>query len=238
MTPAQGRKQRRELMKQIAREHRSTQREQLARLRAAIRDAKKLRSEAIQQARSRCRAERLAARARARELIARGLEELRAAARQERDGARAVCMTDLGKAKQFANKVQRARAELAAERKYRADMKRIERGNRQKMKHHKRASGRERRAESDDEVRASIPPEFVTLWERVKRKIRGSDRMTRTEAFMHYAEEHPREVLEALEDRTEQVIRELEEQERKGRRALRRAVPREVYRAAAGDVPF
>ncbi len=42
----------------------------------------------------------------------------------------------------------------------------------------------ERQAESDDEVRSNIPPELVALFERVKRGIKASPRMSRTEAFL------------------------------------------------------
>jgi hypothetical protein len=104
-------------------------------------------------------------------------------------------------------------------------LRRIERANRAARLQIRRPSRSERRGESDDEVRGNIPPEFVGLWERVKRRIRGSDRMTRTEAFLHYAHEHPSEVLEVLEDRTENLIRELEAKERAAARALRRKRP-------------
>jgi hypothetical protein len=57
--------------------------------------------------------------------------------------------------------------------------------------------------------------------------------MTRTEAFLEYAHNHPAEVLTALEDRTEEMIRELEARERQVRRELKRKAPREAY----ADVP-
>jgi len=53
--------------------------------------------------------------------------------------------------------------------------------------------------ESDDAVRANIPPEFVPLWEKIKGSIRGDARRSRTEAFLHYVEEHPDEVYAAIE---------------------------------------
>jgi hypothetical protein len=63
--------------------------------------------------------------------------------------------------------------------------------------------------------------------------------MSRTEAFLHYAEEHPDEVLVAIDDKTDALIRELEEQERHARRDLRRGPPRERYTPAhLADVPF
>jgi hypothetical protein len=229
LTPAQGRKQRRELMRDIEREHRREAHEKLGHLRQQIRDAKQLRRTALVQAKARCRAERLAARARAREMRRRALEELREAVRREQAVARETCVADLAAACAIADKVQRGRAELEAERMYQRELRRIERGNRAARLETKRASGRERRRESDDEVEGNLPREFVSLWHRVKGRIRGSDRMTRTEAFMEYAHNHPAEVLVALEDRTEEVIRELEARERQARRELKRKPPREAY---------
>jgi hypothetical protein len=46
---------------------------------------------------------------------------------------------------------------------------------------------------------------------------------------LKYAEEHPAEVLQVLENRTESLIRELEKKELEARRELRRGPPREVY---------
>ena len=220
LTPAQGRKQRRALMRDIAREHRREAREKLVSLRTQIRDAKALRRSAIAQAKERCRTERIAVRARARAMKERALERLREALRRERQLARDTCTASLAEARGIKDKVQRAGAELQAERAYQRDLRRIERANRVARLDIRRPSRSERRRESDDEVRGNIPPELVGLWERVKRRIRGTDRMTRTEAFLHYAHEHPNEVLEGLEDRTDALIRELEAKERAAAKAL------------------
>jgi hypothetical protein len=53
----------------------------------------------------------------------------------------------------------------------------------------------------------------------VKRGIKASPRMSRTEAFLKYAEEHPDEVLVAIDDKTDALIRELEQQKREARRS-------------------
>jgi hypothetical protein len=60
--------------------------------------------------------------------------------------------------------------------------------------------------------------------------------MTRTEAFLQYAYDHPNEVLEVLEDRTESLIRELEAKERAAARSLRRKRPGK--NAALEEAPF
>ena len=50
--------------------------------------------------------------------------------------------------------------------------------------------------------------------------------MSRTESFLRYAEENPDEVLAAVDDKTEALIRELEAQHVEARRSLRRPRPR------------
>jgi len=111
--------------------------------------------------------------------------------------------------------------------------------NRQRRKEAPRVTRVERRGESDDEVRANISSELLPLFERVKRLIKASPRMSRTEAFLQYAEEHPDEVLVAIDDKTDAVIRELERQERQARRGLRPMHSRRRLAATQlADVPF
>jgi len=68
------------------------------------------------------------------------------------------------------------------------------------------------------------------LENRVKRSIKASPRMSRTEAFLKYAEEHPAEVLNVIDDQTDALIRELERKEREAARALRRGPSRAALR--------
>ena len=216
----------RELAKQIRTQQREAAREHLVELRASIRHARAERKAAICRAKNQCRVDRAALRARLKSERVRILRELVELAERERAAARTTCSAELTAAKGLATRVARARAELAAERKYRAEMRRIEAHNRTKAAEHKKATRAERRAESDDEVRANIPETYVRLWERVKRGIKATPRISRTEAFMQYAEEHPEELLESIDDQTERLVRELEERERaaiKAERAARRA---------------
>lgn len=53
----------------------------------------------------------------------------------------------------------------------------------------------ERKSESDDEVLYNIPSELIPTWDRVKRDIKGTDRMSRTEAFLEWVEKHPSEIV-------------------------------------------
>ena len=168
---------------------------------------------------------------------AQALAELRAKGEAERGKARGVCALEKGEAeKATSGAVEGARAELAKERAYQEDLKRIERGNRARFRGAKRATAAERRAESDDEVRNNLPPELVSLFERVKRLIKAGPRETRTEAMLRYAEEHPREYLDAIDDCTEALIRDLERQEEEALRARNpRATTVQVQKLAAAD---
>jgi hypothetical protein len=96
------------------------------------------------------------------------LEELREAMRAERLGARQACTVRLGEARGIKDSILRARAELLAEKKYEADLRRIERANRKRRQEAPRVTRIERQAESDDEVRSNIPP-------RARRPVRARE---------------------------------------------------------------
>lgn len=230
------------LWREIERDERVKARARLVDLRSRLKDARASRKQAIRDAVDRCRSERLAARERARALRVRALAELREAVRLEREAARESC-TLAKKAARGKDEIERRRAELAAEAAYQADLRRIERANAKRRREHPHATYIERRSESDDEVRGNIPKEMVALFERVKRGIKGTPRMTRTEAFLKYAEEHPDEILAAVEDQTDALVRELEQRASEEERALkkgpRKAAPKpEAWREVASDIPF
>jgi hypothetical protein len=235
MTPAEGRRQRRQLMKKIEREHRRSARAHLLALHEAIRDARAAHKQSLRHAKESCRTARLDARRRASELRARLLLELRVAVSAERQAARASCSSLRGDARGAKDKAARARLELEAERRFRREMRQIERSNRARRKEIVTASRRERQKESDDEVRGNIPPELVALFDRVRQKIRSTDRMTRTEALLHYAEEHPNEILLSYEDKTEETIRELERAAAKAEHEMMR---RRSRKELESEVPF
>jgi hypothetical protein len=223
------------LFREIDRDHRRQAREKLADLRLQIRSARRQRRDAIKNAKERCRSERLAARERARALRIRGLAELREAARLERQAARDVCTTSKNEARKK-DDVERRRDELAAEAKYQADMRRIERSNKSRRREHPHVTYIERRAEDDDTVRANVSLDLVPLFERVKRGIKATPRASRTEIFLKYAEEHPDEVLDVVEDKTNTLIRDLEARYREEAR-LQRA-PRRVPSRQLSEAPF
>lgn len=233
LTRAEARRQRKELMRDIRRDERGKARDELARLVGAVREARASRRQALRDAVERCRALRLQARERVKELRREALAILAQQVAEERANAKVACVVGVAAAEGLSGRTAQARAKLAAEQEYRRSMRQIERGNVQRRRE-LAARGRrrgERREESDDEVAASLPPELLALWEREKRGIKASAHRSRLEAFLQYAEENPHEVLEAMGDRTDALVRELAEQERQARKELRR-------RRAAADVPF
>ena len=70
------------------------------------------------------------------------------------------------------------------------------------------------RRETDDEVFAAIPPDLAPLFLRVKGAIKGKGRLSRTEAFLRYAESHPEEVLAVSQHPVDARVQELERRER------------------------
>ena len=224
LSAQEGAKQARWLHRERERGTREAAARTLRELRDQLHVARAQRNEALASAKAQCRSERLSLREKALARRQRALAELREAYKKERAEARDVCL--LRKADVHASSrdpIERAKGKWEAERTYQADLRLIEQGNRERHRHVHRAHAAERQSESDDEVRGNIPPDYQSLFERVKRTIKGSSRESRTEAFLRYAEQHPNELLAALDDQSDRVVRELEEQRAKAERALRSA---------------
>ena len=231
ISPAQAKRDRKTLHKAIAKDLRAKAKAKVLELKEAVRGARKARKELHLSATGRCKLARVEARERAQERRKRALAELNAANRQARELARFVCTSGKAAAKDKSGMVK-ARAALKAERDYQRELKRIERGNRKARPALAKAH---RRSESDDEVQANLDPDMQALFWRVRGKIKGSDRMTRTEAFLKYAEENPREVLGALDDVAEERIRAFEQEHKAARKHARK---RRYTAAELASVPF
>ena len=235
-------KQRHVLNRDIARSHREKAAETLRDLRAQLHVVRQRRNESLTKAKGHCRAERLALREKAHARRERALAELRDAYAKERAEARDVCL--LRKAEvhtEARDPIERAKGKWEAERKYQGDLRRIEQGNRERHRAVHRAHAAERQSESDDQVLANIPPDYQALFNRVKRTIKGSPRESRTEAFLRFAEENPGEILTALGDDSDRIVRELEEQRAKAERSLRPPPSSKRRRTASEErapVPF
>lgn len=83
-----------------------------------------------------------------------------------------------------------------------------------------RNARREREAESDDEVRRNLSPDLASVFNKVRRHIKGSERRSRTEAFLEWAEQNPDEIYAMQEQRAaREVERLVKEYQREARRA-------------------
>jgi hypothetical protein len=105
-----------------------------------------------------------------------------------------------------------------------------------------RSSARERAQEDDDAVRSNLPPELVPVFDKVSRKIKGSPKRTRTEAFLDWAEENPDEILAVQQSVADKALREMLKQQRELGRTVRSTTrykqsPEQLAELLAG-VPF
>lgn len=203
------------LMREIDADQRRATREKLATLRRKIAEAREKARTGRPEVRAYCLAERQKARERIADLREKLREEYRRYAYAERLGARGSCARERRAPRM---EIERLRLALEEERKFQKEMRVIARGAKERRRESRGATLRERRGESDDEVRANIPEDLHPLFERVKRSIKAGPRISRTERFLQYVEEHPRERYEAIDDKTDALVREMERaQRRRGR---------------------
>jgi hypothetical protein len=133
-----------------------------------------------------------------------------------------------------AGAVGKKREALKAERRYRRELAEIEaRTRKKKAAERKRTTAKERRAETDDEVRANIAAELVPVFDRVRRTIKATPRMTRTEAFLLWAERNPDQVLQAQGDVAELEARRLIAEQEKAEREIHAEARKAARRKAA-----
>jgi hypothetical protein len=170
-------------------------------------------------------------RRRARERAAAWAAAERARIRQEaaaiRRAAGVACKARTAKARAVAKtRAEQLRAERRAAEALRREVARadalIARRKRQSERH-----TRERRAESDDAVRAELvhEPHLIPVWEKVKRGIRGNAKMSRAEAFAHWAHDNPGEVWAIVGREAEKQVRKLEREQRAMARAAQQKRP-------------
>lgn len=189
-------------------------REKLSALKVGVRQARIARRGAVRDVRAACRQGRVNLRERqapervayqqaqreARAQFYTDLREARLAARQAcvdaKDAARSEALSNL----------ERRRRELDAEKAEHAETMRIRRIWKAGPERATRRKSIEAIAESDDAVIQDLPPELVPVFEKVKREIRATPRMSRTEAFLHWIEENPDEAARIAADRAEHDV--------------------------------
>jgi hypothetical protein len=157
LSAGEARKQAAALARDRARYVKRAARERVRELREAIKQARRRRSQAIVDARAACRAGRAYLRQQMKELRVAQLSRARTEREEARARARAECAAQKEAARSL-EPVERARAALTAERRYRRELELLERQARDRRRQILRPSRAERRQESDDEVRANIPP--------------------------------------------------------------------------------
>lgn len=190
-------------------------RERLRALRAAVRDAKRLRTDRVRQVRAQCREEKR--RQILRDKQAR--EDLRESIRRMRREAKKLCQVQLDDARELtgmkiADAVDRLSTEAQHQRQLRA-------WSRTPKSCPVRLTPGEKRQESDCEVESNIDdPGLRAVFQRVKSKIKASPRMSRTEAFLQWVHDHSADVAEIQFAAEEEAIKELERQEKELAREL------------------
>jgi hypothetical protein len=123
---------------------------------------------------------------------------------QARVAARLSCAARAEQARtEGAAAIAARRAQLAGEKGFERKMQRFEKPSRL------RSTAGERRAESDDEVRSNLHPTMVPVFDHVRRSIKGGPRMSRTEAFLHWAEENPDEVIQLMQHDADRYLNQL-----------------------------
>ncbi|HEX7235464.1 MAG TPA: hypothetical protein VF405_00805 [Gammaproteobacteria bacterium] len=216
---------------------RAADRDRLAAVRRRLRELRHARPERLRAIRTYCRTGRENVRAAVKRLREEVRAELAQRVQAMRDAQRGDCArTKATTKRELDSRIVTAARELEQQR---AHMK-AEYGRKGGRGRVSAAQARkERREESDDEVRRNLPPELLTVWERVRGAIRPSPRRTRTEAFLEWAEENPDAVHAIVyEDVDRQVAELIREQQAIERRQQKGYDDASSLAALGGGVPF
>jgi len=219
------------LRKEIAADQRRINRAKLAELRSAIAAAKARRRALAKGAVERCRVERKLVREKLKRKRTEVLAELRAEREREKTAARQRCSLRKRRGKfDVTLEIDKAGKAFKSESAFLKEMRRNEKSAKERQRELRRASSAERKSESDDQVRDNLPSDLVPVFDRVRRSIRATPRMSRTEAFLKWAEENPSEVVAVEAARAEREVAALIRQHELESRASRRR--------ASASVPF
>jgi hypothetical protein len=195
---------------------RDRDRERLTVLRNALKGARGTRRDRIAAVRAACKAERERLRAQALEQQ----RALRESIQRMRTEARKLCSQNAETAQRDAGAaIAQAIAALTEEQSRQHVQKLWQRPPFCPVRGPSRKG--EARQESDCEVAQNLTdPMLLPVWERVKHRIKGTARKTRTEAFLEWVEEHAAEVAEIQAAAIEASVQELEREEAETRKRL------------------
>ncbi|MBI3204476.1 MAG: hypothetical protein HYZ29_23265 [Myxococcales bacterium] len=213
---------------------RKLDRQKLARLKEELKAARAQRRRNMATAVEFCREGRRKVRERAKERRLRALAELKEARKAEAERASDACRgaKDAARAESGVSEAERS---LEAERQSRRTLATIERSDRSRERERgkKRATAAERRGESDDAVRSNLSPELVPVFNLLRRNIKPTARMSRTEVFLKWAEENPGEVVAIQDADAERAVAELIRERQATEKQLR---SRKRYRRSADEL--
>src|SRR6266567_4590617 len=85
---------------------------------------------------------------------------------------------------------------------------------------------------------AYIDPELLPLFDQVRRSIKGSPHMSRTEAFLQWVEENPGAVLRAQEELAARELRKLMHEQRATGHEMKRAKRSHPTPEELAAIPF
>jgi len=154
----------------------------------------------------------------AREARRGSIERIRLQCRAARERLRTTCGLRKERARLEGEEVIQARRREIQEERYLDKLQRSRPKSAQPLGRMRNVR-REREAESDDEVRRNLSPDLASVFNKVRRHIKGSERRSRTEAFLEWAEENPDEIYAMQEQRAAREIdRLVKEYQRETRR--------------------
>lgn len=182
------------LRREIEKERRAKYRARLVELRGLIRDARVKKAEAVIAVKVDCQQQRVALR----ESCANRKVEARTAGAAE---------------------VARRRGEVSEAREI---DKLVRKGGKPSRL---RSTARQRAQEDDDAVRSNleaIDPAYVTVFNSIKKHIKGGPRTTRTEAFLEWAQENPGDLVDLLQHDADRYLAALLAEEARTRKELQR----------------
>jgi hypothetical protein len=233
MTPTEAKQQRRKLQKEIAAELRAQDRIKLHQLDQHITAARKNRRAALIEVRRICKLARFELKERQKQERERVRDEQRRQRLERRVGCQAARVATSLDGK---SEIERLRLER---KRTKAEQRIIERAGKVVRV---RSTAKERKQESDDTVRRDIPAELVPVFDKVRARIKGSARRSRSEEFLEWAHENPDEVLAVQQADADRYLVKLVKEQRahKGemRKASRYKLTDEQVKKRLADVPF
>jgi hypothetical protein len=155
------------------------------------------------------------------------IERIRLQCRAARERLRTSCGARRERAHREGEEVIQARQREIREERYLDKLQRSGPKSAREPVGRLRNARREREAESDDEVRRNLSPDLASVFNKVRRHIKGSERRSRTEAFLEWVEQNPDEIYAMQEQR---AAREIER--------LVKEYQRETRRTASDYEPF